>query len=653
MVLRQVHLDFHTSDLIKDIGKEFSKEDFKSALKKGNVESITVFAKCHHGVCYYPTQIGTMHPHLDFDLTGEMVDAAHEIGVRAPIYITAGWSDSDAISHPEWRAKEIDGEDITTDSFDKTASKDDKKGDCAWYMMCLNDGSYCNHIYEITEEICRRYKKVDGLFYDICFVKKACFCDECKSGMKKMGLNPASREDAEKYYVIKHQDFMTKCTEIMKKYHPDATIFFNSGGADMDKPQYHDWQTHFEMENLPTAWGGYDKFPLRAKFFKNKEKHYVGMTGKFHLDWGEFGGFKSKDALKYEVSTMALYGAGASIGDHMHPTGKMEEETYENIGYAYRYLEKIAPYCYGGESVADVAIYLSEKEEANTGTAKMLLEKQIDFELIKDNDFEKFSAVIIPSGAKMDDIALDKLNCYIKNGGRVVLMGDSLIKNNEFLIDTGLRYIGASEYDTDYLMLKEDNENIPKAPLLSNIPGHRTEIIDAEVYAEIMTPYFSRTYGHFCGHKNTPQDKNALKYPAVAKKGNVVYISHSLSEQYEEYGSFFHREYFFYALSLVYDAKIKIDGLGSLGRCTMINQEDKKRFCANMVYASPVKRGRAEVIEDIMPVYDIFLSFKTDKKIKRVYLPLDDKEIDFTQNNGIVEFRVPKLLCHNTILLEY
>jgi hypothetical protein len=51
---RQVHLDFHTSELIENIGSDFSKEQFQSALKKGHVNSITVFAKCHHGMFYYP-----------------------------------------------------------------------------------------------------------------------------------------------------------------------------------------------------------------------------------------------------------------------------------------------------------------------------------------------------------------------------------------------------------------------------------------------------------------------------------------------------------------------------------------------------------------------------------------------------------------------
>ena len=88
MPSRQVHLDFHTSPLIPGVGSQFDKAQFQAALKEGNLNSITVFAKCHHGYCYYPTKVGTIHPTMDpdFDLTGAMVDAAHEIGVAAPIY---------------------------------------------------------------------------------------------------------------------------------------------------------------------------------------------------------------------------------------------------------------------------------------------------------------------------------------------------------------------------------------------------------------------------------------------------------------------------------------------------------------------------------------------------------------------------------------
>mgnify|MGYP002512736179 CR=1 FL=1 len=91
-------------------------------------------------MCYYPTKVGTMHPYLKFDLTGAMVDAAHEIGVRAPIYITVGWSHEDAAAHPEWRHKIKGGEDLTMGGDFNIEDFDATKPDCHWQTLCFCDG---------------------------------------------------------------------------------------------------------------------------------------------------------------------------------------------------------------------------------------------------------------------------------------------------------------------------------------------------------------------------------------------------------------------------------------------------------------------------------------------------------------------------------
>ena len=198
---RQVNLDFHTSGSIEQIGAEFSKEDFQNALRTGNVNSITIFAKCHHGYCYYPTKIGTMHPHLNFDLLGEMMDAAHEIGVKAPIYITAGWSALDAQQHPNWCSKCADQSVSSVCGCLTDADPDQPKPEDSWINLCLNDGSYAAHIYDLAREICNRYEQIDGLFFDICFFIEACYCDECRRGMKAMGLDPEKESDAKRYFI--------------------------------------------------------------------------------------------------------------------------------------------------------------------------------------------------------------------------------------------------------------------------------------------------------------------------------------------------------------------------------------------------------------------------------------------------------------------
>lgn len=647
---RCVHLDFHTSPDIPGIGENFSKENFQNALKAGHLTSITVFAKCHHGYCYYPTKVGTMHPGLSFDLLGAMIEAAHEIGVKIPVYITTGWSALDAEEHPEWRAKNKDGSYRTT-NYDDAAPADATKPFCSWRHLCLNDSPYCEHIYETVHEVCKRYRDLDGLFFDICVVGDTCYCDHCKAEMQKEGVNVDDDAAVRAFFSRKHGDFMRKCGEILHSYHPNATIFFNSGGAEPGLPQYHEYETHFEMEDLPTAWGGYDKLPPRARYFAQKGKPYLGMTGKFHLDWGEFGGYKPKEALKYEACTMALYGAGCSIGDHLHPDGEMDKQTYENIGYAFSYYEKIAPYCVGA-STANLGVYYGSDGNAVLGISAMLEEEQIAYEFVLNGDFARFDTVIVPEGSHLSASEQTALVKYVQSGGKVLFFGDALIENGAFTIPCGARYVGPAAHELDYLQFSaEAKQDLPCGPVLCVYPGQAVAVTDGTVLAEILPPYFNRTYAHYCGHKNTPYDKNAPRTPGIVQKGGVIYASHKLASLYHTFGSLIHRRFFMELLDRLYtDRPLRI-GIGLKGRAALVKQEG--RYCLNVTYASPVKNGCAEIIADLPTLTNVPVTVAIKEPIKRVYLPLKDRELAFAMTENGCEFVLPALCCHETVVLEY
>lgn len=651
---RQVHLDFHTSPDIEGIGVRFSKEQFQAALKRGKVNSVTLFAKCHNGYCYYPTKIGTMHPHLDFDLLGAELDACHEIGVRAPIYITGGWSHLDSITHPEWNRRDADGSVSTVGDYDLTATPDTPKPMCCWVHLCLNDNGYCRHIYELTEEVCKRYETVDGLFYDIIFIGSACYCDECVKGMREMGLDPSSETDAHAYYVKKHIDFMKKCDAILKKYHPNATIFFNSGGANMNMPEYPPYESHYEMEDLPTAWGGYNKMPPRARFFKKYGKFYLGMTGKFHYTWGEFGGYKSKDALKYEICSMAQYGAGCSIGDHLYPDGEMDAVTYENIGYAYGYHEKIEEYCYGGDLVTNLGVYMDKNDPSLQGVVDILLENQLDFDFVSGGNFDKFDTVVVPSGVTLREEDREALLAFTKGGGKLLLIGSALIKDGKHQIATGINGVSESKNDTDFIKANIDGANLPASPFLAYTPAPKVTVGDAEVISQLYPPLFNRTYGRFCGHRNTPYDKDGAPLPAMTKYENTVFMAHDVGALYAEWGMLCYKDYMIAALTKVlgYTPVLKTS-FGSAGRVTMLRQGEKSRYSINLTYATPMTRGAAQIIDEILPVHDIKIEVNIPEKVKSVKLPLQDKTLEFSSSDGKVSFTLPRLHCHETIIIEY
>ena len=54
---RQVHLDFHTSPYIPDLFSEFDAGVFADTMQHAHVNSVTIFAKCHHGMSYFPTTL--------------------------------------------------------------------------------------------------------------------------------------------------------------------------------------------------------------------------------------------------------------------------------------------------------------------------------------------------------------------------------------------------------------------------------------------------------------------------------------------------------------------------------------------------------------------------------------------------------------------
>ena len=101
---RQVHLDFHTSPFIPDVAADFDPDLFAETFAAAKVQSVTIFAKCHHGMCYYPTKVGVRHPTLRRpDLLGDMIEALHRRGIRAPIYTTVAWEEDVAARFPQWR----------------------------------------------------------------------------------------------------------------------------------------------------------------------------------------------------------------------------------------------------------------------------------------------------------------------------------------------------------------------------------------------------------------------------------------------------------------------------------------------------------------------------------------------------------------------
>ena len=656
MRFRQVHLDFHTSEAIAGIGKRFSRKQFQDMLRLGHVDSVTVFAKCHHGWAYFPAKENEMHPGLDFDLLGEMIDAAHEIGVKTPVYISAGLDEKLARRHPEWLIRDIEDRTNWVKGFMTPG----------YHQFCLNS-PYLDMLIRQIEEVVANYD-ADGLFLDIVGVR-TCYCHNCVNTIRGEGKDPRDLQAMKALWERTYANYARRVKEAVEAIKPGLPIFHNSGHVRQGRRDLVFYNTHLELESLPTGGWGYDHFPLSARYVQNLGLEYLGMTGKFHTSWGEFGGYKHPNALRYETALSLANGAKCSIGDQLHPEGWMDEATYRLIGAAYAEVEAKEPWCDGVTNIADVALLSWESEserrgegisgkttKPDCGAVRMLLEGKVLFDVIdRDMDFAKYKVIILPDEILLDADLKARLEAFFAAGGKVLATGRSGLnmEQNAFAIDLGVKWAGENPYRPDYFRPHFALRSLGAAAYVMYAPGQRIELAGGTELGMREDPYFNRDVFTFCSHRHTP---SSLRQggPGMAEGPNGIYIAWNVFEDYATVGSLILKEMVLHALDVLLPRKTLETNLPAQGTVTLQEQKRERRLVNHLLYATPVRRGeRIEIIEDIVPLYDVRVTVRPPQPVKRVYLAPQMQELPFDRTGDAVSYTVPKLECHQMVVLDY
>ncbi len=659
MKFRQVHLDFHTSEHIPDIGAKFDKEQFQAALRAGHVDSITVFSKCHHGWSYHPTEANVMHPHLSFDLLGAQIEAAHEIGVNVPVYISAGYDEKTARQHPEWLVhRMVDGQ-VEAPDFTRPM----------YHYLCLNT-AYLDELLAQIKEMLSRYD-ADGLFLDIVNVLPCC-CETCRAALLASGKDPENEADVLALAEQVYANYTRRVRETVDSVKPGLPVFHNGGHIRTGRRDLAHMNTHLELESLPTGGWGYDHFPMSAAYARTLGMDFLGMTGKFHRSWGEFGGFKHPNALRYETALSVANGACCSVGDQLHPSGEMDMATYQLIGAAYAEVEAKEPWLAHAKHVADVAVFTSEAASnyyksgafrsevtsliarSDTGCTRMLLEGHYLFDVLDiDAAFDGYKVIILPDAIRVAGRLQEKLAAFVAGGGKVLATGESGLarEDDAFVLDFGADYAGRCSYQPSYVRPRFALRSPENAAFVLYAAGHELSVRDGEVLADRVNPYFNRTVDHFCSHLHTPPNM-ADTAPGMVSGKDGIYIGWNLFEEYAEQGCLAAKEIFCHALDQLLGKNKSIETtLPAQGVVALTRQAG--RYVSHLLYASPVKRGRdVEVIEDILPLHDVQVCVRVEGKVTRVYLAPQEEDIPFVQEGNRVTFAVPSMENHQMVAME-
>lgn len=97
------------------------------------------------------------------------------------------------------------------------------------------------------------------------------------------------------------------------------------------------------------------------RYARTLGKDCLGQAGKFHTAWGDFHSYKNIEALQYECFCMLPLGAKCSVGDQLHPVGRIDPQVYELVGSVYREVEKKEPWCRNVSPVTEIGVLTPEE----------------------------------------------------------------------------------------------------------------------------------------------------------------------------------------------------------------------------------------------------------------------------------------------------
>ena len=665
---RQIHLDFHTSEAIKGIADKFDAEEFADTLQKAHVNSITCFARCHHGWLYYDSETfpERIHPHLkNENLLKEQIEACHARGIRVPIYITVQWDYYTSERHPEWLQLEEDGRIAGTPPYE-----------AGFYKNLLVNSPYLEFLKAQTKEVLETLP-TDGIFFDI--VKPLDDSSRwSKEQMLERGLDPSDDEARRAFGLDIINEFKTDMSAFVKAINPDCANFYNGGHVGPRHRLVKDAYDHFELESLPSGHWGYLHFPMTMRYARTLGVDCVSHTGKFHTAWGDFHSYKNQAALEFECFRMLALGSKCEIGDQMNPDGTLDLAAYDLIGKVYAEVEKKEAWCKGAQAVTEVGVFTPEaldplERDASLGlegVTRMLIESAHQFDIIDgEADFSNYRVIILPDEISVDKKLAKNLKGFADNGGAIIasfasgmnaernaftlpLLGVGLAKGDmsemrgvifergdycEYLRPLNLKENGI--VDTEYVMYTK------------GMPVRKRA--GTEVLAEGHASYFDRTYEHFCSHRQTPSS-GRKSTPAVTQKGNAIYFAHPIFAQYRQNAPRWCKQFFLNALARVLPKPlVGHDSFSTLN--VMLNeQKGEKRFVLHLLHYIPERRGKDfDTIEDVIPVYDINLTLNLPKKVKTVTLEPSGETVKFKRGKGGLRLTIPKLEGHQMVALGY
>ena len=466
---RRSLIDMHVPDWDPRLLSKFDPADIVKAIARAGFQSMTAYANSHVGLCYWRTKIGQRHRNMqDRDFFGEMVAERKRYGLHAVAYYSVIFDNWAYEYHPDWRMVPDD------DSIPTHPQR---------YGFACPNSPYRQHALACLRELTGNYE-FDGIFIDMVFWPDVCYCPHCTERFRtEEGAEPPRIVDWDdptwrKFQAARQRwmlEFAHAMTQAIKETRPITVV-------DNYAPAFHSWRAAMPLEARDAMdyasgdfYGGAAQHSLVCKTFTGLTRHRpMEFATSRTRDLRDHATTKPFEEIRKESAVAPLHSAAFLMIDAINVDGTINHSQYEFLAKLNAERAPYEPF-YGGELLADVAIYYDKESvynpneqkkrvgqlraiencphlEAVIGWTRVLREAHIPFSVVTNANLDQlknFRAVLLPNVLEMTAAQAAEFRKFVEAGGALYASGPSSLDRFDkdgprFLLEDvfGVRYMG-------------------------------------------------------------------------------------------------------------------------------------------------------------------------------------------------------------------
>jgi hypothetical protein len=204
---------------------------------------------------------------------------------------------------------------------------------------------------------------------------------------------------------------------------------------------------------------------------------------------------------------------------------------------------------------------------------------------------------------------------------------------------------------------------VPRDPIAQHLPQIEHAMymrgmevapaVGTEVLADVVSSYFDRSYKTFCSHRQTPSS-GEVERPAVVRKGRAIYFCHPIFSQYQTRAPRWCKQLFLNALALLLPEQLVRIDAPTATIAALNSQLAEERWVLHVLHYVPERRcSEFDVIEDVVPLYDVSVSIRTGRAPKHIRCVPDGTLLEWEKEGQRVRFVVPEVVGHQMIELAF